>query len=160
MFCPNCGSQNGAEAKFCRGCGANLSLVPHAMTGTLPDAGYDKRGRPERKGPPSIANGVAAIMWGIGFIVAAFGVRYFAPAGSLWWFWMFIPAFGWLGQGMKEIIAAKQAVARFPQAGQMPPPRLNTNEFPVNQTPSELPRPPASVTDSTTKLFDETDRRG
>ena len=35
MFCPRCAAQNTEEAKFCRACGADISLVPQAMSGAL-----------------------------------------------------------------------------------------------------------------------------
>src|SRR4051812_28050556 len=35
MFCPRCAAQNLEDAKFCRSCGANISLVPQAVSGDL-----------------------------------------------------------------------------------------------------------------------------
>jgi hypothetical protein len=35
MFCPNCGSDNHAEIKFCTRCGTNLGVVSDALTGKL-----------------------------------------------------------------------------------------------------------------------------
>jgi hypothetical protein len=34
MFCPKCGTRNGEEAGFCRGCGENLSLISRALSRT------------------------------------------------------------------------------------------------------------------------------
>lgn len=34
-YCPKCASQNADDAKFCRACGANISLVPQALSGQL-----------------------------------------------------------------------------------------------------------------------------
>ena len=153
MYCPSCGSQNSDDAKFCRTCGANLSLIPQALTGQLPEVRRGKHGKAEHKGPPSFPNGVATIIGGLGFILAAFGARYFAPAGEIWWFWMLIPAFGAIGKGVSECLSARQ----LPPAArprQMAPPVLNTNELP-SRIPSELAAPPGSVTESTTRLFDE-----
>ena len=50
MFCPKCGSENGDETKFCRGCGANLggvlaSLDEKRKRGT---AIFDDLGKPKR----------------------------------------------------------------------------------------------------------------
>jgi hypothetical protein len=36
MFCPKCGSQNAAETKFCRGCGADVSNVLAIVEGKAP----------------------------------------------------------------------------------------------------------------------------
>lgn len=33
MYCPNCGSQNQDELKFCTRCGTNLAVVSEALTG-------------------------------------------------------------------------------------------------------------------------------
>ncbi|HSB09528.1 MAG TPA: zinc ribbon domain-containing protein [Blastocatellia bacterium] len=33
MYCPNCGSNNQAEIKFCTRCGTNLGVVSEALTG-------------------------------------------------------------------------------------------------------------------------------
>ncbi|MGH9956462.1 MAG: zinc-ribbon domain-containing protein, partial [Pyrinomonadaceae bacterium] len=33
MFCPKCAAQNLDGASYCRVCGANISLVPQAITG-------------------------------------------------------------------------------------------------------------------------------
>ena len=35
MFCPKCATQNLEGASFCRTCGANISLVPQALTGQM-----------------------------------------------------------------------------------------------------------------------------
>ena len=35
MFCPKCATQNLDGASFCRTCGANISLVPQALTGQM-----------------------------------------------------------------------------------------------------------------------------
>ena len=35
MFCPKCATQNLDGASFCRTCGANISLVPQALTGQI-----------------------------------------------------------------------------------------------------------------------------
>ena len=38
MFCPKCATQNLDGASFCRACGANISLVPQALTGQMANA--------------------------------------------------------------------------------------------------------------------------
>ena len=158
MYCPNCASQNNDEAKFCRACGANLSLISQALTGQLPEVRRGRHGRLEHKGPPSFGKGIESIIGGLGFILVAFGARYFAPAGGLWWFYMFIPAFMWIGRGVNECVSAKQLRPPTARVAQMAPPGLNTNDLPP-RTPSELPSPPSSVTESTTRLFDESNRQ-
>ena len=79
MYCPNCAAPIDG-AKFCRSCGSNVSLVPQAMAGQLPqsDDGEDKRhrGRHHRdhrhgKKEPSIEKAATNFFSGIGFLLAA-----------------------------------------------------------------------------------------
>lgn len=37
MYCPNCGSTNQAEVKFCTRCGTNLAVVSEALSGKAAD---------------------------------------------------------------------------------------------------------------------------
>ena|SRR5689334_16157804 len=50
MFCPKCGLENGDEAKFCRGCGANLGGVLASLEGKpkRPLTVFDDTGKPQR----------------------------------------------------------------------------------------------------------------
>lgn len=38
MYCPKCAAQNTDDAKYCRTCGLNISLVPMALTGNLSES--------------------------------------------------------------------------------------------------------------------------
>ena len=156
MYCPRCASQNNDEAKFCRGCGANLSLIPQALTGSISNP---RQGKSEDKAPPNLPNAVAAMMSGFGLIVAAFGALYYAPAGRIWWFWLFIPAFGAIGKGVAELLSARQSSGTAARPAQMMQPKLDTNELPAQGVAPQLSAPPSSVTESTTKLFDESNRQ-
>src|SRR5215212_2529991 len=112
MYCPKCGAQNIEDANFCRGCGADLSLVPQAMTGHLAErraVGHDAIGQPydesgrrihRRREPPRLDKAITNIFMGIGFLLVSLSVMRFAPAGRIWWFWMLIPAFTMLGGGV------------------------------------------------------------
>ena len=111
MYCPNCAAVNTDDAKFCRGCGANLSLVPQALTGQLPESesrGPHKRGKHNR--PPNIGDGIQKISFGVGFLLVSMAIGLFAPGGRGWWFWLLIPAFASLGKGISEIVTAKMAL--------------------------------------------------
>lgn len=166
MYCPNCATQNSDDGKFCRGCGANLSLVPQALTGQLPDSRRHKRRHREfeRNRRPDPAHGVSKIISGLGFVMAALGVLIFFPGGRFWWFWMLIPAFLTMGKGVAEIVAAKQMSGATPQLPDTntqqrqvaPPPQRNTNDLQPYAS-SGITAPP-SVTESTTRLFDEADQ--
>ena len=77
MFCPKCAAQNVDGASFCRVCGANISLLPQALSGELPQAREDYRSRRSRRREryrevePSMEKGIMNVFMGIGFIVAA-----------------------------------------------------------------------------------------
>src|SRR6266508_2925704 len=43
MFCPKCATQNLEGASYCRSCGANISLLPHALSGQWPQAAWPAR---------------------------------------------------------------------------------------------------------------------
>jgi hypothetical protein len=170
MYCPNCGAPNSDTQKFCRACGANISLVPQAMAGQLPELRARKRrGGSDRE--PGLASAIAALFSGIGFLSVAAAVYFFAPAGRIWWFWMLIPAFSMLGKGVAQIITLKKSLPA--------PPSLTPTELPIqdgkrtlslkyapsNLAPKEqaLPRNtspvwPPSVTESTTKIINATDK--
>lgn len=157
MYCPNCATQNNDDAKFCRACGANLSLIPQALTGELPEG---RRGRRRRRsmsgGSPDLSNGISKAFTGCGFVLIAFILCLFR---QYWGVWMLIPGFGVLGKGVAEIIASRQAQQAI--AGSRPvqmPPASNTGSL-VGAHPPELVASPPSVTESTTKLFDDADSK-
>jgi hypothetical protein len=157
MYCPNCAVQNADDAKFCRGCGANLSLVPQALTGQLPQGRHGRhRHDPRSEGEPSLGNGITQTFMGLGFLTVAIVLW----LTRMWWgVWMLIPAFIFMGRGIAGIVTAVQAQQSAAARGHIPaPPSPNTGPMPV-QTPPELMAPPASVTESTTKLFDESNRQ-
>jgi zinc-ribbon domain len=167
MYCPNCGINNLEGARYCRSCGADISLVPQALAGHLPEsqpvASVDEgRHGHRRRGGPSLDKAVRSIFMGLGFIVVAI-VLGFLPMGRAWWFWMFIPAFATLGGGVAEWIRFKQAeqerlmprASMPPAMGQARPPAMfapapQYTEAPRRNT-AELVMPPPSVTEGTTR---------
>ena len=158
MFCPNCGSQNADGTKFCRTCGANLSLVPQALTGQLTEDRHERRGRKRHRrdeGPPNLAHGINATFMGLGFLCVALSIALFFPGGRFWWFWLLIPAFTGLGRGVAEIVSAKTALNQMkgnqPTTASMPPRRV-TGELPPE--PPSYQMPPPSVTEQTTRHLD------
>lgn len=159
MYCPKCATQNADSTKFCRSCGSNLSLVPQALTGRLPEARLSRHGRRRQRhreddGPATLANGITKAFMGIGFMLVAGAAFFFAPAGHVWWFWMLIPAFAMLGKGIAEIVTVKYA-SPTPVSGasQTAMPSRRTGEL---QPPSDVLYPPPSVTEQTTRQLDPT----
>ena len=168
MFCPECAAKNIEGAGFCRVCGVNISLVPQALTGRLPQAetapirgrrGVSKR-RNREKEPPSLEKGIVCIFAGLGFIVAAFAVMAKFPGGVFWGWTLFIPAFGNLGKGIAAIAEYQRyqgSVGEPPEVadpGVLPPARNVTQPFlptaPARTTGELMPQPP-SVTEGTTR---------
>ncbi|HEY0386371.1 MAG TPA: zinc ribbon domain-containing protein [Pyrinomonadaceae bacterium] len=166
MYCPQCGTDNLDNASFCRGCGSNISLVPQALTGSLPTSVPDetdddddkgRRRKKGRKGPPSIERGIKNVFSGLAFLFVALSIRYFMPGGFAWWFWMLIPAFSMLGGGVAEIVRFNVERASAPPAvpptGARPlnplPPR-RASALPQRNTAELIPQPP-SITEGTTR---------
>jgi hypothetical protein len=168
MFCPKCATQNLEGASFCRSCGANISLVPTALSGQLPQARDDddryasRRSRRRRSREASLDHAFKNIFMGIAFMLIAVALA-FSRMGYGWWFWMLIPAFSLMGSGVAQYIRLKELQKQqfLPgSVGQplMQPPRRvdefapprRAEEFPARQT-GELVPPPPSVTEGTTR---------
>lgn len=159
MYCPKCATQNAEDTKFCRSCGSNLSLVPQALTGRLPEAPSGRRRRRDRERgheygrPASLANGITKISVGVGFLLVSLALG-LSQVGSAWWFWMLIPAFASLGKGVAEIVTAKSASNLTPGANQAAmAPAARTGELPPR---NDVLFPPPSVTEQTTRQLDPT----
>jgi len=155
MFCPKCATQNIEGASFCRSCGANISLIPHALTGQLPtrpqnDERWSRRKR--RRGAPTVDEGIRSVVMGFGFIAVAAALALFGQGigAHVWWFWLLIPAFGCLGRGIAEIVRANQL-----KSSQASDQQKLTYVAPPQQLPTtntaELRPPAPSVTEGTTR---------
>jgi hypothetical protein len=163
MFCPKCATQNMDGARFCRACGADISLVPQAMSGHLPEAQavdleavsqpYDSSRRRRKHGAPNLEKGIKNLFMGVAFLFVAL-VLAFTPMGRGWWFWMFIPAFTMLGGGIAELLRLRYGPSlgqsSAPEAAAAIPPAYRASELPPRNT-SELMPPPPSVTEGTTR---------
>ncbi|HEX8068685.1 MAG TPA: zinc ribbon domain-containing protein [Pyrinomonadaceae bacterium] len=166
MYCPKCGTQNIENASFCRGCGTNLTVVSQALTGRPPEAAsvappaeLDRRTRRQRKRdrPPRLDSAITTFFMGLAFIFVAFAVKNYMPGGHVWWFWMFLPAFGMIGGGIAEYARLRESrkAAQLPAPDYAPPavaPPHAAQELPPR--PAADYYPPASVTENTTQLLD------
>ncbi len=161
MFCPKCAAQNLDGASYCRVCGANISLVPQALTGQLPPADEEGLSRSDKRAvkrhgkEASLDNAFKSAFMGIAFLLVSMALA-FSAMGRGWWFWMLIPAFSLMGTGVAQYIRVKEGEKRAMMRGgsvqpfqpaMQPPPRVNS--FPRRNT-GELESPP-SVTEGTTR---------
>ena len=147
MFCPKCATQNLDGASFCRSCGANISLVPQALTGQLARAADEKSltdesacampGRRRRELTLDVA--FKNVFIGIAFLLISIALSRSIGAG--WWFWMLIPAFGLMGTGVAQYIRVREHQNRPTPVLPRPPARST----------EQLMSPPASVTEGTTR---------
>jgi hypothetical protein len=174
MFCPKCAAQNLEDAKFCRSCGANISLVPQAVEGGLAErlaaednSSFQSRvqSRHERRQmrreerhdgkPVNIERAVRSFFMGLAFIFVAFAARTWAPAGNIWWFWMFIPAFGMLADGVSTYLRLAEEKKRPAAPPFYTPPQTavphapRVNDLPPRNTGEMIP--PPSITEGTTR---------
>jgi len=154
MFCPNCATKQIDGAHFCRSCGANISLVPQAMTGQLPQANppQDDDYRRRRRGRGlSSEYAIRSMVSGIAFAVMAVMVSKYAPGSSRWWFWLLVPAIMMFARGSSEFARICQRRSRERQESQQPLVNaVRTQDLPAANT-NELMTPVPSVTEGTTR---------
>lgn len=152
MFCPKCATPNTDGASFCRSCGANISLVPQALTGQLArtseqtavadESACAVPGRRPRR-PLTLDVAFKNMFIGVAFLLISIALSRSIGAG--WWFWMLIPAFGMMGTGVAQYIRIREQQNRpLP----MPTPSLQP---PTVRATDQLMSPPASVTEGTTR---------
>ena len=155
MFCPKCATQNLDGASFCRTCGANISLVPQALTGQMiqPQAEQevDESGacspRRRRRGRElTLDQAFKNMFMGVAFLLISIVIS--RSIGQGWWFWLLLPAFSLMGTGVAQYIRVRESEKR---ASLITPP-ANSRAFPQPpRNPDELRGPVASVTEGTTR---------
>jgi hypothetical protein len=152
MFCPKCATNNVDGASFCRGCGANISLVPQALTGQITQApveeveeGGRRRRRRRDRGEVTLDQSFKNMFMGFGFLIIAIVLS--RTIGQVWWFWMLLPAFSMMGTGIAQFIRVREREKRAALA----PPPINHAFQPPPRTAEELRAPVASVTEGTTR---------
>ena len=164
MFCPKCGARNVEGSKFCRACGADISLVPQALTHGLADGAAlaaESRGGKRRRGPkePTLERGLSKIFTGVAFLlIASIGFFYFF-GGVFFWVWFLIPALANFGEGIGILIRASQhRDALPPRASQGTEETLFAPAPPAGELAprptAEILTPLTSVTEGTTRHLD------
>ncbi|HVF57151.1 MAG TPA: zinc-ribbon domain-containing protein [Pyrinomonadaceae bacterium] len=170
MFCPKCATQNADDAKFCRACGADISLVPQALNGQIAERpvaadethldGRAHLRRQERGEGTSVERAVSNIAIGIAFLIIFLGGLLFFQRGFMAWVWMIIPAMACLGKGVGQYLRYKQEQERLAPPTFVPAPSLpyqRQSATIAQHGTSELLTPPSSVTEGTTRHLDAVD---
>jgi hypothetical protein len=147
MFCPKCATQNVDGAHFCRSCGANISLVPQALTGQLaqaPPTEVDGACRTRRGRELTLEQPVQNLFLGIAFVIISIVLS--RTIGQVWWFWMLIPAFSLMAKGVAQYIRLKDHERR----ASLAPPMSRAFVHPAPPA-EDLRSPVGSVTEGTTR---------
>lgn len=167
MYCPNCGSNNQPEIKFCTRCGTNLGVVSEALTGkTTGRTGEDRLAKLTRdyyRGRRDTITGSVLIPAGllIFALMAAAGMK---PLGAFFIVcWMFFWGAAALADGLGKWIASRGELKSLGYGSQSQSQgALGQQEGPLSRVelqPSGYStdpiRPPGSVTEQTTHLLDE-----
>jgi zinc-ribbon domain len=112
MFCPNCGSNNVAEVRYCTRCGTNLGVITEALTGK-PGAGSQVDERVMKlikdyyKGRRDAISGVVLIPGGL-FVMALLIWSGLPPIASFFIIcWMFFWGVSALATGVGKYVAAR-----------------------------------------------------
>src|SRR6266550_2439689 len=157
MFCPKCATQNLEGASYCRSCGANIKLIPQALSGQLPQAQSDevdfgRRGR-KRRHESTMDSAFRKAFMGIAFLLVSIALS-FSPMGRGWWFWMLIPAFSMMGSGVAQYVRVKEQerrALRGANLNQSAMPAAPRAEVFAARSTGELMATPPSVTEGTTR---------
>src|SRR5713226_1150242 len=147
MYCPKCATQNIDNAKFCRQCGVNLSLVPQALSGHLPQAPISKLEEAiKRRREPDLARAIRQGFMGVAFLIV-FAVMFLGRrAPGFGAAWLLIPAFVLLGRGIGELVSLMTAQSRAKRIAM--PPVERTGELPPSSFYDSLA--PPTMTERTT----------
>jgi hypothetical protein len=150
MFCPKCATQNLEGASFCRTCGANISLVPQALTGQIAEQPAEELvedgcGSRKRRRPLTLDIALRNIFMGIAFLIISIALS--RSIGSAWWFWMLIPAFSLMGKGIAQFVRVREIEKR----SMIGAPRVQPVQPVLARGTGELHPPVPSVTEGTTR---------
>lgn len=165
MFCPKCATQNMENARFCRGCGSDISMVPVALSGRMPETtavvyeeegpqfrSMSRRSRRRRSKKP-VTHGKAFENLGVGlaFLTISIIAALFVPSGRFWWFWLLIPTFACFGEGIGQLIQLRRELPASSLSQEELAAARTAGELPQPRGTSEIMAPPPSVTEGTTR---------
>ncbi len=154
--------ENPIDGQYCRKCGCDLRLVPDAISGKLAVSGDDKLAKNKKK--TNWAEALTLLSVSIAFFAISIFLAY-QPMGAFWWFWLLIPAFATLAQGIGKVIELNQdqknninfgsdrnmSLPRSQPANALPPQQTEfaPNTIAPNRQPAD--RIPPSVVEGTTR---------
>ena len=156
------------DAKYCRACGADISLVPQALTRSLPEgafgvldveeeeSGGSKKRKYKFKEPPTLEKGLSKCMEGVAFLIIFLTGFFYFWGGIFLWIWFIIPALANFGEGVGQIIRSRtergalNPRTNFGAVEPSLPIAHAAGELPPRET-SEIVAPPPSVTEETTR---------
>lgn len=164
MFCPKCATQNMDNARFCRACGLDISLVSNALSRQAPlapavadEESEDKPKHHRPKKQVTYAKAFENLGVGVAFLIISIIVALAVPSGRFWWFWLLIPTFACFGEGLGQLIQLRrEQPQQLPHAtgSSVSQAELSSSgthgSLPARGT-SEIMAPPPSVTEGTTR---------
>jgi zinc-ribbon domain len=147
MFCPKCATQNLEGASFCRSCGANISLVPQALSGQLmqPPPVVQEGCRTRRGRELTLEQPFKNFFMGVAFVIISIVLS--RTIGYGWWFWMLIPAFVFMATGLAQFIRLQE----YAKKASLAPPPMGRTFVETPRPPEGLRAPVSSVTEGTTR---------
>ena len=168
MYCPNCGSNNQPEVKFCKRCGTNLGVVSEALTGKIAgkldvDDRMAKLMRDYYRGRRDTITGAVLIPAGL-LIMAIMVASGMKPIGAFFIVcWMFFWGAAALAGGLGKWIASLSEMKSLGTGSQS---QLQGSAGPGVATSDRVELPsseystgpvgyPGSVTEQTTRQLDE-----
>jgi hypothetical protein len=147
MFCPKCGLGNADEAKFCRGCGADVSNVLAVVDGRPPNVSAV-----DEKQIVLFSSGLRGLIIGIGLILAAGIGLAISVRLAIVAIFAFAFASVFVGMGVSRLVQARALKKlREPNAAELPPgePDYLHPQRSIYQT-DDLATTPRSITEHTT----------
>ena len=166
MYCPGCATQNVGEAKFCRGCGLNLTNVALAVTDQSSSISRPGSKRTQVSANSKKGLAVKKLIEGSGLIAAstlvgaALGIFSNAKDWIVIWLvfgaWLAVVGTLSIAKGIGILIELKYFDEQFDEMGGEQEIAAPTNsELVAAPTNSLRLTPVASVTESTTQLLND-----
>ncbi|MBD0326559.1 MAG: zinc ribbon domain-containing protein, partial [Pyrinomonadaceae bacterium] len=97
MFCPRCAAHNIDDARYCRVCGADISLLPQMLSGqftadlastdeaAVEETGKQRKGKKKHKEKktPTLEDAFSNIGVGLAFLIISVMVALYMPGGKV-----------------------------------------------------------------------------